>query len=313
MNNGNLPRVALIAGPTASGKSALALALAERHHGTIINADSAQVYKDLRVLTARPDQREEARVPHRLFGYIDGAEPYSAARWAGDAMRVIDDVITEGRHPILVGGSGLYQRTLLEGIAPVPAVDPAIRTAVRSLSVKEAYIALSNEDPVAAGKLSPNDTSRVARALEVIRSSGRPLSEWQSERGGGIGNRIDLRVILLLPDSAVLGARIRDRAQRMLQSGAIEEVEALRARNDLAADAPVLRAIGVNIVGGLIDETLDHDEAQEKLVTATRRYAKRQVTWYRHQPLQSNYTLMTTEIDDIKLLLNRVDEFFYNV
>ncbi len=311
MNNGDLPRVGLIAGPTASGKSALALALAERYRGTIINADSAQVYRDLRILTARPDDAEEARAPHQLFGYLDGSMPCSAADWAQQASIAIDESLAEDRLPILVGGSGLYQQTLLEGIAPVPPIDPAIRTEVRSLPVADAYAALVTEDPAAAGRLSPNDTSRVARALEVVRSSGRRLAAWQEERRGGIGNRIDLRIILLLPDRVSLARRITERAGLMLGTGAMEEVAALLARTDLALDAPVRRAIGVSIVGQLLDGDLSHDEALKALATATRRYAKRQATWYRHQALPCRHLKRIDRLQDTKLLEHGIDEYFY--
>ena len=162
------PRVALIAGPTASGKSALALALAERRRGTVINADSAQVYADLRILSARPSPEEEARVPHRLFGTIDGADACSAARWAQEAKGAIAQAHAEGRLPILVGGTGLYLRTLIDGIAPVPEIAPAVRAEVRAMPVGEAHRALADADPEAAARLAPADTTRVARALEVM-------------------------------------------------------------------------------------------------------------------------------------------------
>lgn len=172
------PKLALIAGPTASGKSALALALAEQHRGTVINADSAQVYRDLRVLSARPSEAEEVRAPHRLFGTIDGAQSCSAARWAADARAAIAEARDEDRLPILVGGTGLYLRTLIDGIAPVPAIDQAIRAEVRALPVAEAHAELARRDPAAAARLAPADTTRIARALEVVRSTDRPLAEW---------------------------------------------------------------------------------------------------------------------------------------
>lgn len=277
--------MALIAGPTASGKSALAVALAERTGGTVINADSAQVYRDLRVVTARPSQEEEARAPHRLFGHVDGADTgYSAARWAAEARDAIAEAMTEGRLPILVGGTGLYLRTLIDGIAPVPAIDPPIRAAVRALPVAEAHAALSAEDPAAARRLAPADAARVARALEVVRSTGRPLAAWQAEPVGGIGGAIDLSAFILLPERAVLGARCDARLAAMFDGGAVEEVAALLARPDLPADAPIRRAIGVPEIAAMLAGETTRAAALEAAQTATRRYAKRQYTWFRHQP-----------------------------
>lgn len=276
--------LALIAGPTASGKSALATALAERHGGTVINADASQVYADLRVLTARPSPDEEARVPHRLFGHLDGAVACSAARWAGEATMAIEATWSAGRLPILVGGTGLYLRTLLDGIAPVPPIDPAVREAVRAMPVADARAALAREDPAAAARLAPADTARTARALEVVRSTGRSLSAWQAERSGGIGGRVTLAPLVLLPDRAVLAQRIDARAAAMLDGGAIAEVAALVARADLPADAPVRRAIGVADIAAMLAGGIGRDEALARLRLATRRYAKRQNTWFRHQP-----------------------------
>lgn len=278
-----LPKVALIAGPTASGKSALALDLALAHRGTIINADSAQVYRDLRILTARPPVEEEARAPHRLFGHVDGADAgYSAARWASDAKAAIAEALAEDRLPILVGGTGLYLRTLLDGIAPVPAIDVSIRAAVRALPVAQAHAALMVEDPEAAARLNPADTTRVARALEVVRSTGRPLAAWQAHRHGGIADTIDPRALVLLPDRDWLFARIDARFADMLATG-LEEVAALVARTDLPADAPIRRAIGVPEASALLAGHLSPDEAAAAGALATRRYAKRQYTWFRNQ------------------------------
>ncbi len=279
----SLPRLALIAGPTASGKSALALELAERHGGTVINADSAQVYRDLRVLSARPSPEDEARVPHRLFGHLDGEESCSAARWAADARAAIDETVAAGRLPILVGGTGLYLRTLLDGIAPVPAIDPAIRGGVRALPVAEAYAALAAEDPPAAARLSPADTTRVARALEVVRSTGRPLAAWQAERSGGIADRFTLAPLILLPDRNDLAHCIAARLEAMFAGGAVEEVAALLARKP-PPDAPILRAIGVPEISAYLAGTLTRAEALARAQLATRQYAKRQYTWFRNQP-----------------------------
>ncbi|MGN6277283.1 MAG: tRNA (adenosine(37)-N6)-dimethylallyltransferase MiaA [Sphingomonas sp.] len=278
-----LPRLALIAGPTASGKSALALALAERHRGTVINADSAQVYRDLRVLSARPSLEEEARAPHRLFGYIDGAESCSAARWAADAKAAIAEARAEDRLPILVGGTGLYLRTLLDGIAPVPEIDPAIREEVRALPVAEAHRQLQAFDPSAAARLNAGDTTRVARALEVVRATGRPLADWQAERVGGIAGEVTLLPMILLPDRDWLVERCDRRLAMMFDDGAIEEVARLLAR-DIPADAPIRRAIGVPEIAAFLTGAIDRDTALDRARLATRQYAKRQYTWFRNQP-----------------------------
>lgn len=277
------PRVALIAGPTASGKSALALALAQAHNGAVINADASQVYADLRVLSARPTAREEALAPHRLFGHIDGAQACNAARWAADARAEIDVAHARGRLPILCGGTGLYIRTLLDGIAPVPDIDPDIRAQVRAMPVADAHAALTREDPVAAARLAPADTTRVARALEVVRSSGRPLADWQRDKVGGIGDRITLAPFILLPPRDWLIDRCDRRFGLMVEDGAIEEVEALLPRH-LNPDLPVMRAIGVPEIAAWLRGEIDRDTMLERGRLATRQYAKRQYTWFSNQP-----------------------------
>ena len=262
----------------------MAIRLAERTDGIVINADASQVYRDLHILSARPSRQDEARVPHRLFGHVDGAESCSAARWAADAAVEIDRAHGAGQLPILVGGTGLYLRTLIDGIAPVPPIDPAIRDSVRALPVAEAHRALAQEDPEAAARLAPADTTRVARALEVVRSTGRPLRDWQAERHGGIGDRIALSAAILLPDKAKLIERCDARLAVMFDDGAIEEVAALLARADVPPDAPVRRAIGVPEIAAMLDGSLSRAQALEHARLATRRYAKRQYTWFRHQP-----------------------------
>jgi len=283
MNTGDLPELALIAGPTASGKSALALALAEAADGTIVNADSAQVYRDLRVVSARPSGDEEGRVPHRLYGDRDGAEACSAAEWAQEAEAAIAEAHAAGRLPILCGGTGLYLRTLLDGIAPVPAIDAATRAAVRALPVAEAYARLAEEDPDAAARLRPSDTTRVARALEVIRSTGRPLAAWQRERSGGIGGAVRLRPLLLLPPRGWLYARCDERFEEMMADEGLAEVSSLLERN-LPPSLPVMRAIGVREIAAFFRGEASRDEALAAGRQATRRYAKRQYTWFAHQP-----------------------------
>jgi tRNA dimethylallyltransferase len=278
-----LPSLALIAGPTASGKSALALALAERTGGVVINADSAQVYRNLRVLSARPAPEEEARAPHRLYGYRDGAAACSAADWAADARREIEAAHAAARLPILVGGTGLYLRTLLDGIAPVPEIDPDVRAAVRAMAVSEGFSILQREDPAAAARLGPSDTSRVQRALEVVRSTGRPLAAWQEQRTGGIAGAVALRPLILLPPRAWLYERCDLRFGKMLCEEGVEEVRSLMARN-LDASLPVMRAIGVREIAALLRGDAGPEETLAAGRTATRRYAKRQYTWFSHQP-----------------------------
>ena len=283
----DLPPLALIAGPTASGKSELAVRLALRliargRAALVINADSAQVYADLAVLSARPTEAEMRGVPHRLFGAWDGSVACSAADWAACARAEVAKAHTAGAVPILVGGTGLYLRTLIDGIAPVPPIDPAIRAAARALPAAEAHTALSREDPEAAARLHPADSTRLARALEVVRATGRPLAQWQREREGGIGAAVRLHGAVLLPPRPTLYARCDARFAAMIEQGALGEVQALVARG-LDPDLPVMRAIGVpELTAQLAGETAPA-EAIAAGQQATRRYAKRQYTWFRHQ------------------------------
>ena len=293
VNAATPPPLALIAGPTASGKSdlALRLAMALREHGreaVIINADSAQVYADLQVLSARPAPNEMAGIDHRLFGAWDGAVACSAADWAAAAKAAIAEVHGAGGVPILVGGTGLYLRTLLDGIAPIPEIDPEIRAKVRALPVSAAHAALAREDPARAAMLAPADAARISRALEVVRSTGRTLADWQQDRTGGIGERVTLHAAILLPDRAWLYARCDQRFAAMLDpstgpGGAIAEVEALLSRN-LAPALPVMRAIGVSELASYLRGHCSLDEARALGSQATRNYAKRQYTWFRRQP-----------------------------
>ena len=278
------PPLALIAGPTASGKSDLAVKLALRHSSAVvINADSAQVYADLRVLSARPSDEEMRGVEHRLFGTWDGAQACSAADWAAAARVEIADVHAQAKLPILVGGTGLYMRTLLEGIAPVPAIDPAVREVVRALPQERRLAVLRSEDPAAAERIAPGDSTRTARALEVVRSTGRTLADWQRDISGGIGDAVDLRAVILLPERAALYRRCDARFAAMLENGAIAEVEALLARR-LDPALPVMRAIGVRDIAAMLAGELSRTAALAAGQQATRNYAKRQYTWLRHQP-----------------------------
>ncbi len=279
----NKPPLALIAGPTASGKSGLAVRLAELSGGAIINADSAQVYRDLPILSAAPGPEDTRRAEHLLYGILDGTRPCSAAEWAELARSEIRRLHADGRLPILAGGTGLYLRTLLEGIAPVPKIDPEIRSRVRAASVAENLAALAPVDPVAAASLNPGDTTRIARALEVAWSTGRTLGEWQEEKKGGIGGEVELQPLLLLPPRAWLYQRCDLRFEKMVEEGAVEEVGRLLARG-LDPELPVMRALGVAELGSLLRGERNLEEAIAEGQRSTRRYAKRQYTWFSNQP-----------------------------
>jgi len=263
----------------------LALALAERSGGVIINADSAQIYRDLPIVSAAPTEGEQVRADHRLYRVLDGALPCSAADWAMLAKREIADVHDDGRLPILVGGTGLYLRTLLEGIAPIPTIDPQIRETLRASSIEDNYARLRTLDPEGAARLNPGDSTRIARALEVVVSTGKPLAAWQQQRQGGIGEQIALKPLILLPPRDWLYARCDKRFARMIELGAIEEVEALLAR-DLDPKLPVMRAIGVREIAAHLQGETSAEEAIAAGQRATRNYAKRQYTWFAHQPPQ---------------------------
>jgi tRNA dimethylallyltransferase len=274
--------VVLIAGPTASGKTALALWLAARRDVTIINADSAQVYAELPILSAQPSAKELASAPHKLFSYLHGREACSAARWAADAKVAINEAHEEGRLPVLVGGTGLYLRTLLDGIAPIPEVDAQLRADVRALATAEAYGALEREDAGMAAVLKPQDDSRIKRALEVIRATGRSIYDWRQAKEGGIKDQIKLHPLLLLPPRDWLHSRCDRRFEVMMAQGAIDEVRALLTLN-LPAGSPILRAIGVPEIGAMLDGQISEAEAIARGQAATRQYAKRQYTWFRNQ------------------------------
>lgn len=277
------PPLIVIAGPTASGKSAHALAVAEARGGVLINADASQVYADLNILSAGPTEAERARVSHRLFGTIDGAVACTAAHWAGLARAEIAAAHADGRVPILVGGTGLYLRTLLEGIAPVPGIDGAVRAGVRALPPAEVRALLEREDPVMAARLHPHDAQRNARALEVARATGRSLADWQAAPlEGGLGREVALEPLVIERPRAELVARIDARVEAMWAAGALAEVARLAARG-LRADLPVMRAIGVPPLLAHLAGMLTAEEAMARWKLDTRQYAKRQATWLRNQ------------------------------
>ena len=298
--------IALIAGPTASGKSSLALDLAEAldakgRKGIIVNADSAQVYADLEVLSARPSAKEIERAEHRLYGAWDGAQACSAAQWAQAAKGEIADIQGDGAVPILVGGTGLYIRTLLDGIAPIPEISEHVRTAVRAMPTPDAYAELKHADPASHARLDAADSQRIARALEVVRATGMALGDWQQRKDGGIGGMVRLAPVVLLPERDWLYARCDERFEAMLEQGAIEEVEALLARN-LDPDLPVMRAIGVREIAAWLRGESSREEMVAKGQQATRNYAKRQYTWLRHQP-PADWPRLANRDDALALLI----------
>lgn len=277
--------VALIAGPTASGKTGLAIALANHNPEqkyVIINADSAQIYNHLPILSAQPDADEIAQAEHKLFGYKDGSTICSAVSWANDAKLEISKAHDKNAIPILVGGTGMYIRTLLDGIAPIPDIAPEIRQSVRNMETNKAYEKLMTLDPPMANTLNPHDTTRITRALEVIMSSGTSIATWRKEKEGGISNIIDLKPLILLPPRDWLYEKCDRRFVQMLEIGAIEEVEELLKRNP-PADSPLWRAIGVKEISAYINGDIDREKAIELGQIATRQYAKRQYTWFRNQ------------------------------
>lgn len=253
--------------------------MAQERDGIVINADASQLYRDLPILSARPDPAEEALAPHRLYGVMDGADACSAAEWAALARAAIEDAWTEGRLPILVGGTGLYLRTLIEGIAPVPDIDPAIRAAVRAMAAVDARTALEGEDPAMAARLHPNDSQRNSRALEVVRATGRSLGWWQARTEGGMADRATLLPAVIVPDRQALYARADSRFVAMMERGALPEVEALRARG-LSPGLPVMKTLGVRPLLAHLAGEMPLSDAIAAAQLETRQYAKRQFTWF---------------------------------
>ena len=276
----------LIAGPTASGKSALALALAERSGGLIINADSMQVYRDLRIITARPTPEEEARVPHRLYGHIDAGVNFSAGAWVADAASALAEARAQGRRPIFIGGSGLYFKALTRGLSAVPPVPAAIREAVRARldrdGVEALHAELARRDPASAERLKPRDRTRIARALEVVEATGRSLTDWHRCGLPPLLPQSAFSALFLAPDRDALYARIDARFDAMLEAGALEEVAKLAARG-LDPLLPAMKAHGVPALIRHLNGEIGLQEAASVGRADTRHYAKRQFTWFRHQ------------------------------
>jgi tRNA dimethylallyltransferase len=279
------PPVLLIAGPTASGKSALALRLAETLGGEIVNADALQLYADLRILTARPSLEDEARVPHHLFGVADGADGWSVGRWLRAALPALDAVAARGRRAIVVGGTGLYFSALTQGLADVPPVPEAVRQAAalrfEALGETAFRTALAARDPAAAARIAPGDRQRLLRAFTVAEGTARSLSDWQADTRPPLA-RGAWRGVALEPDRAALYARCDARFAAMAREGALDEVRALMARG-LDPAAPILKAVGVRELAGALAGARSLDAAVALAQQETRRYAKRQGTWFRNQ------------------------------
>ena len=267
----------LLAGPTASGKSSLAIEIAQRLGGTVVNADSMQVYHDLRVLTARPSEEDEQRVPHRLYGHRDGAELYSVGQWLRDVERTLQEI--DGL-PIITGGTGLYFSALEDGLVEVPDIPPEVRAHWRAQNPRTLQDCLGSWDPEGAMMLQQGDTQRLLRALEVLQVTGKPLREHAQLTPLLVGATV-LRIVLE-PPRPVLRERIATRFDTMMQAGAIEEVEALMAR-DLDPSLPIMKALGVREIAAMLRGEISQSEARERTVIGTRQYAKRQSTWFRNK------------------------------
>ncbi|MBY3171403.1 tRNA (adenosine(37)-N6)-dimethylallyltransferase MiaA [Rhizobium laguerreae] len=276
----------LITGPTASGKSALAVELARRHDGAVVNADSMQVYETLRVLTARPSEEEMQGVPHHLYGHVPADAAYSTGAWLRDVTALLPTLRAAGRLPVFVGGTGLYFKALTGGLSDMPEVPKALREKLRARLVEEGpdglYAELAEADPAMAASLNRQDGQRIVRALEVMKATGRSIADFQGRSGPVVIDADEARKIVVLPDRAVLHQRINGRFEKMLQQGAEDEVRALLAL-DLPAEAPVMKAIGVSQITAMVRGEMTRDEVLEKGAAATRQYAKRQMTWFRNQ------------------------------
>lgn len=278
-------RAVLIAGPTASGKSVLALELADSLNGVILNADSMQLYQELSIVTARPDDADLARAPHRLYGVLPVAQVFSTGDWLRRASVELASIRSEGKVPIVVGGTGLYFKALTEGLAALPEIDPKIRSSCRQLAdeggIDAVRQALQNVDPPAAEQLI--DLQRLTRALEVMRSTGRPLADWQRTANEvPVLADADAVRIVLSPPRPWLHERIARRVGLMLRSGALEEVRSVLDL-ELPTSLPAMRAIGVKEIAALLRNEIDLEETKQRLTIATRQYAKRQETWFRNQ------------------------------
>ena len=274
-------------GPTASGKSQLALALCEQLGGEIVSVDSAQVYRGMDVGTAKPDAATRARVPHHLIDLCDPAEAYSAARFCADARAAIAAIRARGRIPLLVGGTMLYFRSLQQGLSDLPAADPRFREGLAAEAARVGWPALharlARHDPATAARLHPNDAQRIQRALEILERSGTPASGHAPPSGGGLEGPV-AKLALNPPERRTLHERIAARFQQMMREGFLDEVARLRGRGDLAPDLPAMRAVGYRQLWAHLDGAYDLPTAVQRGIAATRQLAKRQLTWLRAEP-----------------------------
>jgi len=274
----------LIAGPTASGKSAQALALAEEIGGVVINADSMQVYREAPILTAQPGDADKARAPHLLYGHVSVREVYSVGSWRADATDALAKAQAMGRVPVFVGGTGLYFMALTEGLADVPATPPEIRDAARALlddiGVEALHAKLTDRDPLTASRLRPSDPQRVLRAFEVFEATGRPLAEWQSAPAEPVLKDKKVAAFVLDPPRPQLRARIARRFETMVDMGGLEEARRLEG---LDPGLPAAKLLGLRPLQALAAGTLTREEALDAAITGTRQFAKRQMTWFRHR------------------------------
>ena len=304
-------RPILIAGPTASGKSALALELAERERGIVVNADSMQVYRELAILTARPGPEDIARAPHALYGHVSAGEPYSVARWLQDAARVLADAVAAGRRPVIVGGTGLYFKALTEGLSPVPAIPEAVRdrwrTAARAMPAEALHAELRARDPVMARRLATADRQRVTRALEVVEATGRSLAEWQTLAVTPLIVAEAAVKVVILPPRQDVQERCDARFDQMIEAGALDEVRRLSALG-LDPSLPAMRAIGVRPLVAHLAGELDFAAAVAAGKLETRQYVKRQQTWLKRY--NSSYNVIKTIItcENISENIKFIDE-----
>ncbi len=272
--------IILIAGPTASGKTSASIKLAQENDAVILNADSMQVYEDLRIISARPSEEEIAQAPHHLFGHRSGAEPYSVAHWLEDVRPLYERFISEKRKMIFVGGTGQYFNVLLDGISPMPDIDPEIRNKLRSMDDVSSEDLYKMLDEKAARELRPSDRQRITRALEVYQSTGKSIVDWQAEKGVPlIAETVSVKKFLVMPPRDQIHERINMRFDMMVEEGALQEIESLMAKS-LPQTASVMKAIGVPQLAAHLAGEMSLDEAIEKAKAATRQYAKRQSTWF---------------------------------
>ncbi len=283
---GKTTEAILITGPTASGKSALALAFARLHNGVVINADSMQVYDTLKVVTARPDEGEMEGIPHRLYGHVPAGASYSTGDWLREMAALLDDLKAEGRLPVVVGGTGLYFKALTGGLSDMPVIPEELRGELRARLLAEGpevlHAELATRDRAAADGLNPRDGQRIVRALEVIRATGQSIEQFRRKAGPMLIDPDKAKKLVVLPERKLLHQRIDRRFSQMMNQGAIEEVEALLSLK-LPSDSPVMKAIGVSQIAAMLSGEMSRDEVIDKASAATRQYAKRQMTWFRNQ------------------------------